>query len=111
MFIDDSGEHQIGDDGGNTVEQPLVGEEEFASDDVQSPPEGDKNKLSLNEELGQLGVLNPPTPLSPDSKDSSTSQKGTRTILFEIVVTLTVVDSSNKDTVGTGNRKRVNGSE
>ena len=69
ILVDDSGEHQIGDDGGNTVE-------EFASDDVQSPPEGDKTKLSLNEELGQLGVLNPPTPLSPDSKDSNASQKG-----------------------------------
>lgn len=109
MHTDDSGEHQIGDDGGNTVEQPLVGEEEFASDDVQSPPEGDKNKLSLNEELGQLGVLNPPTPLSPDSKDSSTSQKG---IKFKIVpVVLIFVNSSNKDTMGTRNRKRVNGSE
>lgn len=63
-------------DGPDTVEQPLVAEEEFASDDVQSPPDDDKTKLSLNEELGQLGVLNSPTPLSPDSKDSNTSQKG-----------------------------------
>ena len=78
ILVDDSGEHQIGDDGGNTVEQSLVAEEEFASDDVQSPPEGDKTKLSLNEELGQLGVLNPPTPLSPDSKDSNASQKGNK---------------------------------
>ena len=77
ILVDDSGEHQIGNDGGNTVEQSLVAEEEFASDDVQSPPEDDKTKLSLNDELGQLGVLNPPTPLSPDSKDSDTSQKGT----------------------------------
>jgi len=76
--VDDSGEHQIGDDAGNTVEHSLVAEEEFASDDVQSPPEGDKNKLSLNEELGQLGVLNSPTPLSPDSKENTdaSSQKG-----------------------------------
>ena len=76
VSVDDSGEHQIEHGGGDTVEQSLVAEEEFASDDVQSPPEDDKNKLSLNEELGQLGVLNPPTPLSPDSKDSNSSEKG-----------------------------------
>ena len=70
-----SEEHQI-EDGGNMVQQSLVAKEEFASNDVQSPPEGDKTKLSLNKELGQLRVFNSPMPLSPDNTDTNTSQKG-----------------------------------
>jgi len=74
-FLDDS---HLEDNNDHTEHQSLVTEEEFASDDVHSTPEDDKNKLSLNEELGQLGVLSPPAPLSPDSDEQSTksTQKG-----------------------------------
>ena len=76
LLLDDS---HLEDNNDNTEHQSLVNEEEFASDDVHPTTEDGKNKLSLNEELGQLGVLSPPAPLSPDSDElnSKSTQKGT----------------------------------
>ncbi|XP_065907438.1 synapse-associated protein of 47 kDa-like [Dysidea avara] len=75
-LADDS---HLEDNNDHIEHQSLVTEEEFASDDVHSTPEDDKNKLSLNEELGQLGVLSPPAPLSPDSDEQNT--KNTQKVL------------------------------